>query len=289
MSLSRRQLLHSAALLGIGHALHSSLDFWVDFKRRFNIGACDWSLGKSANIEAFELAKNIGLQGIQVNLGNLANDLHLRKPEIQAQYLAASKNTGVKISSLAISELNNVPYKSDPRTEQWVSDSIDVARAFGVKVVLLAFFVKNDLRNDPAGIAEVIQRLKKVAPKAERAGVTLGIESYLTAEEHLHIMREVGSPAIKVFYDFRNAADAGNDIYQELKILGKTNICELHMKENRLLLGKGTIDWPRVATALREIGYRGDHWMQIEWAKPDGDDVVAAYQHNLAFLKGLFQ
>jgi sugar phosphate isomerase/epimerase len=288
MSLSRRQLLHSSALLGAGYALSPSLDFWADFKRRFNIGACDWSLGKSANIEAFELAKTIGLSGIQVNLGNVANDLHLRQPALQAQYLAASKSTGVKISSLAISELNNVPYKSDPRTEQWVSDSIDVARAFGVSVVLLAFFVKNDLRNDPEGIQEVIKRLKKVAPKAEQAGVILGIESYLTAEEHLHIMREVGSPAIKVFYDFRNAADAGNDIYAELKTLGKANICELHMKENRLLLGKGSIDWPRVATALREIGYRGDNWMQIEWAKPDAEDVVTAYRHNLTYLKDLF-
>jgi sugar phosphate isomerase/epimerase len=208
---------------------------------------------------------------------------------MQAQYLAASKSSGVKISSLGIAELNNVPYKSDPRTEQWVSDSIDVAKAFGVRVVLLAFFSKNDLRNDPAGMEEVIRRLKKVAPKAEQAGVILGIESYLTAEEHLHIMREVGSPAIKVFYDFRNATDAGNDIFKELRILGKENICELHMKENRQLLGTGSIDWPQVATTLREIGYKGDHWMQIEWAKPDADDVVTAYQHNLEYLKALFQ
>lgn len=288
MSFSRRKFLQNAALLGAGHSLYPVLEPWADFKRHFKVGACDWSLGKSADIATFDLAKSIGLQGIQVNLGNVANDLHLRQSALQAKYLAASKSTGVKISSLAIGELNNVPYKSDPRTEQWVSDSIDVAQVFGVKVILLAFFSKNDLRNDPAGIQEVIQRLKKVAPKAEKAGVTLGIESYLTAEEHLHIMREVASPAIKVFYDFRNAADAGNDVFQELKILGKANICELHMKENRLLLSKGSIDWPRVATSLREIGYRGDNWMQIEWAKPDEVDVVVAYQQNLAYLQGLF-
>lgn len=289
MSLTRAQFLHSTALLGIGHALYPDLEFWSDFKRRFHIGACDWSLGKSADVGAFAIAKSIGLQGIQINLGNVSNDLHLRQPSMQAQYLAASKSSGVKISSLGIAELNNVPYKSDPRTEQWVSDSIDVAKAFGVRVVLLAFFSKNDLRNDPAGMEEVIRRLKKVAPKAEQAGVILGIESYLTAEEHLHIMREVASPAIKVFYDFRNATDAGNDIFKELRILGKANICELHMKENGLLLGKGSIDWPQVATTLREIGYQGDHWMQIEWAKSDADDVVKAYQHNLGYLKGLFQ
>jgi sugar phosphate isomerase/epimerase len=288
MSLSRRHFVQGAAVLSVGTALQPWLEPWAEFRRHFKVGACDWSLGKSADLGAFELAKAIGLSGIQVNLGSVANDLHLRQASVQAQFLAASKSTGVKISSLAIGELNNVPYKSDPRTEQWVADSIDVAKAFGVRVILLAFFAKNDLRNDPAGIQEVIQRLKRVAPKAEKAGVILGIESYLTAEEHLHIMREVGSPAVKVFYDFRNAADAGNDIFKEIKLLGKSNICELHMKENRLLLGKGSIDWPRVAAALREIGYRGDNWMQIEWAKPDADDVVTAYQHNLAYLQGLF-
>ena len=149
MSQSRRQFLQNAALLGTGQALYPWLEPWADFKRHFKVGACDWSLGKSANIEAFELAKTIGLPGIQVNLGNLANDLHLRQPALQAQYLAMSKSTGVKISSLAISELNNVPYKSDPRTEQWVSDSIDAARAFGVRVVLLAFFVKTTCATTP--------------------------------------------------------------------------------------------------------------------------------------------
>lgn len=288
MPFSRRHFIQQSLIWSAGAGILPDLEPWIEFRRHFKVGACDWSLGKSADLAAFDLAKAIGLQGIQVNLGNVANDLHLRKSDMQTQYLAASKSSGVKISSLAIGELNNVPYKSDPRTEQWVSDSIDVAQAFGVKVILLAFFSKNDLRNDPAGVEEVIRRLKKVAPKAEKAGVTLGIESYLTAEEHLHIMREVASPAIKVFYDFRNAADAGNDIFQELKTLGKENICELHMKENRLLLGKGSIDWPRVATALREMGYRGDNWMQIEWAKPDGDDVVVAYQQNLAYLQGLF-
>lgn len=75
----------------------------------------------------------------------------MREPALQQAYLAASGKTGVKISSIAIGELNNIPYKSDPRTEEWVWDSIDVAKNLGVTVVLLAFFSKNDLRNDDKG------------------------------------------------------------------------------------------------------------------------------------------
>lgn len=284
-TISRREVLKTAACLPLYHPLGN---FFESFGQKLSIGACDWSMGKSADVEALELARKIGLQGVQVSLGSLDNDLHLRRSDIQATYLAESKRTGVKITSLAIGELNNVPYKSDPRTEQWVADSIDVAQKFGVKVVLLAFFHINDLRNDETGKNEVIRRLKKVAPKAEAAGVTLGIESYLTAEEHIEIMRKVNSPSIKTFYDFRNAADAGNDIFHEMRLLGRKNICEIHMKENGIRLGKGTVDWPRVAATLKEIGYKGDGWMQIEWAKRDEDDIVEAYQHNFSYLRQTF-
>jgi sugar phosphate isomerase/epimerase len=237
---------------------------------------------------AFEVAKQIGLQGIQVNLGSLANDLHLRDKGRQRQYLETSQATGVAISSLAIAELNKVPYKSDPATEAWVSDSIDVASSLGVSVVLLAFFNNNDLRNDASGKQEVIRRLRKVASKAEDLGVTLGIESYLSAVELMEIMEQVGSDRVKVYYDFRNSTDAGYDVLDEIRLLGKDAICELHMKENGQLLGEGTLDWQRIAVALREIQYTGDGWMQIEWSSPPGADIIQSYRHNLTFLQQLF-
>ncbi len=288
-AISRRHLLKNALTLA-GTAALPALPFAHEpHKRRFKIGACDWSMGKSADIGAFELARQIGLQGIQVNLGSTADNLHLRQKSVQQQFFAESKRTGIKIASIAIGELNHIPYKSDPRTEEWVWDSIDVAKALDVKVVLFAFFAKNDLRNDASGKAEVVRRLKMVAPKAEKAGIILGLETYLSAAEHLDIMQRVGSPAVKIYYDFRNTVDAGHDIFQEIPLLCREKaICELHMKENGQLLGKGTLDWPRIQRALADAGYYGDGWMQIEWAKPDKEDVVACYRHNLEFLQKLF-
>ena len=257
-------------------------------KKHFYIGACDWSLGKSSDIAAFEIAKQIGLDGIMVNMGSVKDNLHLREKNVQQQWLDASRETGIKISSIAIGELNNVPYKSDPRTEQWVWDSVDTARNLHVPVVLLAFFHKNDLRNDAAGKNEVISRLKKVAPHAEKNGIILGIESYLNADEHLDIIDRVGSKNIKVYYDFRNTADAGFDTIKEFKKLDRKLVCELHMKENGFLLGKGTLDWTAIGNAVYEAGYYGDGWMQIEGAKPDGAAVIESYKHNLQFLKNIF-
>jgi len=283
--LNRRTLLQQAALLT---ALYPLRAVAAAGNKRFHIGACDWSLGKRADIGAFEIAKQIGLDGIMVDLGSAENNLPLRNANVQQAYLEASKKTGIKISSIAIGELNNVPYKSDERTIEWVLDSIDVARNFGVTVVLLAFFNKNDLRNDVQGKQVVIERLKDAAPKAEKNGIILGIESYLNAAEHLEIIDKVGSPNVKAYVDFRNTADAGYDVIKEVKQLGSNMICELHMKENGFLLGEGTLNWQQIHDTLYEMNYTGDGWMQIEGAMPKDASVVDAYKHNLQFLQPLF-
>ncbi len=159
--------------------------------------------------------------------------------------------------------------------------------AFATVLVLLAFFGNNDLKNDKKGTDETIRRLKEVAPKAEKAGVILGIESWLSGEEHMHIIDQVGSPAVQVYYDTANSNKMGYDIYSEIRWLGKKNqICELHMKENGALLGQGKVDFKKVRAAVEDCGYKG--WMQIEGAVPRGAKMLPSYISNLKLLRSLF-
>ena len=281
--LNRREVLKkSAALLGAG----ITWDYRALSTPQFRLGACDWSIGPRLNPETFTIAKKIGLQGLQVSYNTNKDEQGLSNPDTLQAIRQASERTGVKIAGLAIGELNRIPYKSEARTEEWVWKSIDAAKALGAPVILLAFFGNGELREDEAGQKKVIERLKQVAPHAEKQGITLGIESYLSAQDHLKIIDAVGSKAIRVYYDSRNSADAGYDIYKEIPLLGKDLICELHMKENGFRLGEGTIDWPRVGTLLKQIGYQG--WMQIEGATPQGAEVVACYQQNRLYLETIF-
>lgn len=255
-------------------------------QRRFKIGACDWSIGKMGDTGAFAVAKEIGLDGVQVSLGTEANNMRLRQASVQNDFKQAAKATGCEIASLAIGELNNIPYKSDTRTVEWVSDCIDVCQALGVRAVLLAFFGKGDLRGDKPGTDEVVRRLKAVAPKAEKAGVVLGVESWLSAEQHLDILDRVGSKAVQVYYDVCNSNDMGYDIYKEIRQLDRARICEFHAKENGALLGQGKVDFKKVRAALDDIGYTG--WIQIEGAVPPGKGMLESYQANCKFMRQIF-
>jgi sugar phosphate isomerase/epimerase len=252
--------------------------------RTFKIGACDWSLGKRCDPSAFDMAKAIGLDGVQVEMGTVGNDMHLRHPKVQQRYRDASKRTGLQIASLAIGELNNIPLKRDPRAAGWLSDSIDVCTALGLTVTMPACFATGDLdMRKTAEIDHLVGVLKDVAPKAEKQGVVIGIEDYLSAEDNMRIIDRVGSPAIKVYYDVGNSTDKGRDILKEIRTLGKL-ICELHAKDAGYMLGQGRIDFRQVRKALDAIDYSG--WIQLEAAAPHG--LLADYTADRKYLKAIF-
>jgi len=167
-----------------------------------------------------------------------------------------------------------------------VADVVEVMPKLGVKICLLAFFGKGNINGERAKQDEVIRRLKKIAPQAEKAGVVLGVESRLNAEDHIRIVEEVASPAVQVYYDVANMTQQGYDIYKEIRQLGKERICQIHMKENGFLLGEGRVDFPRVKEVIDEIGYAG--WLIIEGATVRGKSLVECYQHNQKYLRSVF-
>ncbi len=91
--------------------------------------------------------------------------------------------------------------------------------------------------------------------------MTLGVESWLSAEEHMAILDKVGSSAVQVYYDMGNSHKMGYDIYKEIRFLGP-HICEFHAKDYDGLFGKGTINFPEARRAMDDIHYHG--WMHIE-------------------------
>lgn len=234
--------------------------------RGFRIGACDWTLGKRANPEALTLAKQLGLDGIQVDVGG-PDKFPGQDPVVQAKYQELIKSTGMRISTLALGIFNSKAYFKEPAAQEWLSKSIDACGPLGARGILMAFFSNGDLTKDPKDIETTIAKLKEIAPKAEQARVKLLIESYLPAETLMMMIEKIGSPAVGVYYDVGNTFRRGYDNVKEIKLLGK-NIGEFHAKDNNLY-GKGQIDFPAIRKAMDEIGYRG--WIHIEGDKfPNG-------------------
>ena len=288
-AITRRQFIHSgtAALALTTLPAHAQGQ-----APKVKIGVTDWNLQHAAKPTSVEFAKSIGFDGVEISLGRAADSkrpperLPLGNPELQEQFMVEAKQHQFPIASTCLDILhqNYLKVKTDPLGKKWVAESIPITKRLGARVILLPFFGKGKLetRDEMDYVADI---LKEIAPEAEKAGVILGIEDTISAEDNARILDRAQSKAVLVYYDVGNSQQNGFDIYKEIRWLGKDRICEFHLKDNPRLLGSGLIDFPKVIQAIADIGFAG--WAHLETVAPSGN-VRQDMKTNLAYIRGLF-
>jgi sugar phosphate isomerase/epimerase len=126
--------------------------------------------------------------------------------------------------------------------------------------------------------------LREFGPMAEKAGVILGLEDTISAEDNVRILERSRSAAVKVFYDVGNSFPRGFDIYREIEWLGKDRICHFHLKDNPGYLGEGKIDFRRVLSLIQKIGWQG--FADLETSSPSRD-IKADMIRNRNYIHSL--
>ncbi len=251
-------------------------------KVKFKIGVTDWNLKLEGKIDSITLAKQLGFDGVQISIGKGTDKLPLSDPALQKAFLDESVRVDLKIASLCLEILHQNCLKSDPLGQRWVADSISIAKAMGVRVVLLPFFGRCALET-MAEMDRVGDILKELAPSAEKAGVILGLEDTISARDNVRIMDRTQSSAVLAYYDVGNSTKNGFDVVKEIRWLGSARICEVHLKDNPHYLGEGGIDFKAVIDALADVGFAG--WAQLETDSPAS--VETDMRRNLKFIRGL--
>jgi len=119
----------------------------------------------------------------------------------------------------------------------------------------------------------------RLADRAGELGLKIGLENTLDSrdvhrvfgsmpDELLDLIAKVGSPALGITFDTSHANVRGLDLGAAIRQLGPL-ICCTHISDNdgsgdqHRIPGGGTIDWPSVMAAFREIGYQGTLNLEI--------------------------
>ncbi|HKW28391.1 MAG TPA: sugar phosphate isomerase/epimerase family protein [Verrucomicrobiae bacterium] len=262
---------------------------------RYKIAACDWMMLKRQKPGAFPLAREIGLDGVEVDMGGLGDrptfDNHLADPRIRQQFLDTARRLGLEISSLAMSGFYAQSFAERPTVPRMVQDCIDTMTAMNVKVAFLPLGVPCDLVKHPELRPAVVARLKTIAPKAEAAGVVIGIETALNAAGEVKLLDDIGSTAVRSYFNFANVVENGRDLIAELRTLGRDRICQIHCtdRDGVWLRDDPRIDLPRVKDTLEAMGWHG--WLVIERSRSAKDprNVKWNFGANAAYLKSIFQ
>ncbi|MBB3187003.1 alpha-L-rhamnosidase [Microbacter margulisiae] len=262
---------------------------------RYKVSVCDWMILKRQKLGAIDLAKEIGTDGVEVDMGGLgkkvdfANKLNQKK--VQEEYIGECNRLGMQISSIAMSAFYGQSFATRPNYEQLVDECISVMKALKVKVAFLPLGDECDKVKHPDLYPIILQRLKVIAKKAEAAGVVIGIDTSIPAKAEAELIDQVGSPAIRCYVNFSTILKRHGNICKDLKTLGKDRIIQIHATntDGYWLQNDPRIDMAKIKETLDKMGWSG--WLVLERSRDTKDvhNVKWNYSANAAYLKKIFQ
>ena len=264
-------------------------------KSRYKIAVIDLMILKRQKLSAFELTKEIGAEGLEVDMGGLGDretfDNKLADPVVRQQFIDKAKELNIEICALAMTGFYAQSFATRPTYKKMVQDCLDTMKAMNVKVAFLPLGVQGDLVKNPELRTPIVERLKVVGQMAAKSGVVIGIETSLDAKGELALLKEIGSKAVKSYFNFSNAIKNGRDLHEELSILGRKNIIQIHCtnEDGVWLQNDPKINLIKVKDTLDRMRWRG--WLVIERSRDatNTKDVKRNFSANTAYLKKVFQ
>jgi sugar phosphate isomerase/epimerase len=261
----------------------------------YKIGICDWMILKRQKAGAFKLADEIGADGVEVDMGSLGQrltfDNKLLDPIERKKFLEEAVRYKLEISSIAMSGFYAQSFAERETVPVMVRDTINTMLLMGVKTAFLPLGVRGDLITYPELRPAIADRLKQAGSMAQAAGVVIGIETALDAAGEVKLLKEIGSNAIRSYFNFANPLQNGRDLYKEIQILGKDRICQIHCtdEDGVWLENNRRLDMRKIKLILDDMGWKG--WLVIERSRDSKNtrDVVGNFGANTRYLKSIFQ
>jgi sugar phosphate isomerase/epimerase len=295
--MNRRSFLSATALLTGSMLLPGWARALAPAKKKltYKVAVVDLMILKRQKLGALQLTKDIGADGVEIDMGGLGQretfDNQLANPEIRQQFIDKARELNLEICSLAMTGFYAQSFATRPTYQRMVQDCLDTMKALNVKVAFLPLGTQGDLRKNPELRPAIVERLKVVGAMAKKAGVIVGIETALDAKGEVALLNEIGSKNIQIYFNFSNPLKEGRDLNEELRILGRKRICQMHATdEDGVWLQNNTrLDMKKVKQTLADMGWEG--WLVIERSRDASDarNVKKNFGANAAYLKLIFQ
>jgi len=243
-----------------------------------------WSIPGKSWPEAFKLAKELGFDGVEVDMGDESGFFNLSTTEEDALKIkAAAKEAGIELYSVCSGIGWSCPVTSDDSevrelAKKYIRKQLDIASWLGCDTILvvpgycgIAWKKCDEVVPYDVAYERAFEAIKELAPYAEEKKVAIGIENvwnrmFLSPLELRDFIDKIGSPYVGAYLDVGNMVQFGYP-EQWIDILGN-RIKKVHFKDFSVSLNsfvdllEGDINYPAVMEAFKRVGY--DDWCTAE-------------------------
>ncbi|NUL82381.1 MAG: TIM barrel protein [Armatimonadetes bacterium] len=253
--MNRREFIVTSAMAAAGFAVKPAIA--QPEAPRLKQDLCWWCYGSMEPKRLIGEAKRIGYSGLELAPEQHWDDIKTAGLEIVTMGGHASIGNGM-----------NDP-KEHARIEDEVAKNIEKAKKYGIPI-LICFSGNRRGMADEAGIENMAACMKRLAPMAEREGITLALEPLNSKVDHrdyhadttewgVKMCKLVGSPRVKLLYDIYHMQIMEGDVIRTIRAQHEF-IAHYHTAGNpgRNEIGANQeLNYAAVARAIADTGHRG--------------------------------
>lgn len=264
---------------------------------RYRVAACDWMMLKRQKIGEFQLARDIGADGVEMDMGPLGKrpmfDNKLREEHFRQLFHHTADSLGILVPSVAMSGFFAQSFLKRYNYVELIDDCLQSMEVMGAAVAFLPLGGSGSEWQRPGSDEwqQMVTRLRTIGEHAVKANKVIAIRTGLDAKMTLRLLKDIGSEGIKVYYNLQDAVDQHLDPCRELKTLGAKNIAQIHasLTDSVTLDRDPRIDLHLVRRTLDKMKWSG--WLVVERSRDAQDvkNVRGNYSTNVAYLKRVFQ
>lgn len=265
-------------------------------QKRYQVGVCDWMVLKRQKLGEFKLARELGCDGLEMDMGGLGRrdsfDNKLRQPEMARLFRHTADSLGIKVGAVAMSGFYGQSFAKKQSWKWLIEDCLNAMDTMDSNVAFLPLGGCGKNWTDSLPLRkEIVARLHEAGEMARSRGKVIGIDTPLDAKGNKKLLKEINSGGIKIFYKFQTAVDNKVDIAKDLKKLGAKNICAIHASntDGVWLRYDKAINMPQVKQTLDRLGWSG--WLFVERSRDVKQvrNVKKNYGENVKYLKEIFE
>ena len=181
----------------------TALQTGVSAQQQYRVAACDWMMLKRQKLGEFQLAHDIGADGVEVDMGPLGKrekfDNKLRDPHFQQLFRRTADSLGIAVPSIAMSGFFAQSLLARDNYKELVSDCLNTMDAMGADIAFLPLGGSGQEWKEPGEAHDkMVLRLHEIGEMALQRNKVVAIRTALNARANLLLLKAVNSKGIKI-------------------------------------------------------------------------------------------
>ena len=267
-------------------------------------GVCEWVLpAKMQGPAACRLVKDMGLDGLSIELGHAKEMFPLANDYVIHSYIEEKERWQIEIPALACNMTDYFPMTAPRGTtgrdmvEYALRLSVDIAGKMRIPIVQIPNFLASGIHTEEE-LKQAAQCLQYACDLASDAGIVIGTENSLSVDWQMKEIELVNRDNFKVYFDTQNyqlqAGIHSPDLIEPLY----PHIVQVHLKDgiaaggNRKI-GDGENNVLESIEQFLTRGYKGFMIFENEYFKEPlarmGEDSYKRLKEDIEYVKSVIE